>query len=392
MIGIYIMNTDDLEHPWQKGPTELIAHAIEHLHRGTEFDQRVAFLLLDVGMETLMKTFLLIPDYETKTELSHGKRKEAAEGNFHQLVLGGAEAAKHLIPDINPANIEYFHNIRNRIYHEGDGIKPTVENSQAYAELAVKLLNVLLEVDLSDLLYQKEIEIEKANEKQSLRNQLINKKRALQNIIDEYNDDLFLRVVETIIPRAVLPSTRRKFDKIVQKYIDFYDFDPQNERYDVSENEFAEKGEEFISEITNLVQYCTEDGSIGCESDLLDIVIRKLFQLDFIDDNKIHFFNHKEIYRHYIRSFRYTSFIHILIRICISEKGEKWYRVLDDADGIVMISDYSMDKGVNVDLCYEFKQKDVLKEMQKMIEIIDHQIQELSALAIQIEEWIEKES
>ena len=52
----------DTRHPWQSGPTELIAHALEHLHRRSEFDLRMAYLLLDIGVELLLRTFLTLPE------------------------------------------------------------------------------------------------------------------------------------------------------------------------------------------------------------------------------------------------------------------------------------------------------------------------------------------
>ena len=72
-------------HPWQSGPTELIAHAIEHLHKETEFDNRIAFLLFDVGIETLFKTYLMLPESTTGAKTSFQKRKIAANGQIHSL-------------------------------------------------------------------------------------------------------------------------------------------------------------------------------------------------------------------------------------------------------------------------------------------------------------------
>jgi hypothetical protein len=77
-----------IQHPWQNGPTELIEYAIQHLHRETDFDKRLAFLLLDVGIETLFKTFLTLPTEVTHAQGNFSERKEAAEGNFYELIRG----------------------------------------------------------------------------------------------------------------------------------------------------------------------------------------------------------------------------------------------------------------------------------------------------------------
>ena len=37
--------------PWDIGPTELIQFALERMHGGSEFDKRLSFLVLDVGVD-----------------------------------------------------------------------------------------------------------------------------------------------------------------------------------------------------------------------------------------------------------------------------------------------------------------------------------------------------
>lgn len=140
------------EHPWQHGPTELIAYAIVHMHRSSDFDHRVAFLLLDVGVETLFKVYLSLPGHVTGTNLSFKDRREAADGNFHQLLDGVARAADMKVSAIALDHVRYYHGLRNRLYHEGDGITVPVRQVQGYARVAADLLKTLLDVDLSDQL------------------------------------------------------------------------------------------------------------------------------------------------------------------------------------------------------------------------------------------------
>lgn len=137
-----------IQHPWQSGPTELIRYALDHLHRPSDFSQRVAFLLLDLGVETLFKTFLALPEEVTGARLSHGKRREAAEGNFHQLLRGVRDAAGTRLDGIDLAHVQFYHDLRNKLYHQGNGITVPVGEAKEYASIAVELLRRLLSVDL----------------------------------------------------------------------------------------------------------------------------------------------------------------------------------------------------------------------------------------------------
>ena len=48
----------NVKHPWQAVPTELIEYAVNLSKSEDEFKKRTAFLLLDVGVETLFKLIL----------------------------------------------------------------------------------------------------------------------------------------------------------------------------------------------------------------------------------------------------------------------------------------------------------------------------------------------
>ena len=140
------------DHPWQHGPTELISYALEHMHGDTDFDRRLAFLLLDVGVETLFKTYLTLPEEVTGTAMPFGKRKDAAEGNFHELVRGISVAAGARLAGYNLAHVQFYHDLRNKLYHQGNGVTVPTNQVKSYAELATNLLGVLLDVDLSEQL------------------------------------------------------------------------------------------------------------------------------------------------------------------------------------------------------------------------------------------------
>ncbi len=200
--------------PWQSGSVELISHALTHLHRQTDFDRRIAFLLLDVGVETLFKTFLTAPEKETKALGKFQDRREAAEGNFYQLVLGVANAAGPRLTTFHLSHIHFYHMTRNKLYHDGVGISVPEADVKAYAKLAVDLLKMLLEVDLSDELNCPQIEAQLKSTQQQTDEA---KKQELSQQIEAVSksrQDLatISRVaIQQIDSRLALPSFDRQF-------------------------------------------------------------------------------------------------------------------------------------------------------------------------------------
>lgn len=204
--------TTVIPHPWQNGPAELIKLAIEHLHKETEFDQRISFLLLDVGVETLFKTFLTLPEGVTGAKTKFPDRRKAAEGGFHDLVEGVKAAAPSRLSQFNLAHIQFYHDLRNRLYHQGNGITIPTEKAKGYAKLAVDMLKTLLDVDLTDLLREPEIRAQIQKKQENLEQELD------QQIIRVHQElgilELALQsAIEKIEPKLLLPSFVMAFNR-----------------------------------------------------------------------------------------------------------------------------------------------------------------------------------
>lgn len=210
----------NLQHPWQSGPAELITYAVTHLHKDTDFDRRLAFLLLDVGIETLFKTYLTLPDKVTGAQGSYTERRKATEGNFHELVAGVEKAAQNQIRGFNFSHIQYFHDLRNKLYHQGNGITIPFEQVHQYANLSVQLLAILLEVDLSRLVSQPQLDAAERNQRQV---ELESRKRDIEfkvisiNKARERLEIVAKNALEIIDYRLVLPSFERYFDQLTSR-------------------------------------------------------------------------------------------------------------------------------------------------------------------------------
>lgn len=161
---------DKIQHPWQDGPTELIVHAIEHYQQGTESDNRIAFLLVDVGVETFFKTFLTLPDEVIQSQIKRNERLQAAEGNFHELLRAVQKSNPKKASKFNFSHLEHYHDLRNTLYHQGNRVT-TVSTDQLkkYLLLAKDLLKEYLEVELGDINPQQKV----ASQPESFTDQLM---------------------------------------------------------------------------------------------------------------------------------------------------------------------------------------------------------------------------
>lgn len=130
------MSANKFEKPWQVLPTRVISLALEHAQQKTDFDHQLAFLLLDVGVETTLKTYLI------------NKRQDVEHIGYPVLVERCEEELRKDKLQVPLDEVVYFHKIRNKLYHQGDGVKPTDENLSKYGELAKQILRVLLDIEV----------------------------------------------------------------------------------------------------------------------------------------------------------------------------------------------------------------------------------------------------
>jgi hypothetical protein len=113
--------------PWTSGPRELLEHAKDHLAKKTDVDNRFAMISVDNAVELMLKTYLHLPKSVTGLGLT---RKEIAEytATFHSALNAMRRLVPELVSAVPLGEIEWFHRIRNRLYHEGIAI--TVERDQ----------------------------------------------------------------------------------------------------------------------------------------------------------------------------------------------------------------------------------------------------------------------
>jgi hypothetical protein len=131
--------------PWTDGSRELLQHAVDHLAHGGDFDRRIAMVSIDNAVELSIKTYLGLPK-RARTSSGPGRKElDDASESFPSLLDLLQKYASDRLVGVSLDDIEWYHRIRNQLYHSGNGI--TVEKSkvETYLELASSLFESLFD-------------------------------------------------------------------------------------------------------------------------------------------------------------------------------------------------------------------------------------------------------
>jgi len=138
------------EKPWMAGPRELLVHGLQHLDLNTDFDNRMAMISIDNSIELMIKTYLGLPKRISMIEGLTRRRLQEVTANFPALLDGLEEFASDKLNGIELGDIEWFHRIRNQLYHDGNGITVEKEKVEAYGEMGKILFENLFGYKISE--------------------------------------------------------------------------------------------------------------------------------------------------------------------------------------------------------------------------------------------------
>lgn len=129
--------------PWVSGPKELLDHAIAHMPQGSAFDFRIALISIDNAVELAVKVFLGLPE-RARGAPGPGRRElEQASQSFPDLLDLLEKHAPDKIIGFDLGDIEWYHRLRNDLYHNGNGITVDPEKVDGYLQLAKVLFERL---------------------------------------------------------------------------------------------------------------------------------------------------------------------------------------------------------------------------------------------------------
>ena len=128
--------------PWSSGPGEILRHGLSLLKEDSDTNRRLAMICIDNSVELMIKTFLGLPERITGIKVPRKKYEELSE-NFPKLLDGLEEFASDKIKGINLGEIEWYHRLRNELYHQGNSLTVERNNVQVYSEIANVLFDNL---------------------------------------------------------------------------------------------------------------------------------------------------------------------------------------------------------------------------------------------------------
>jgi len=128
--------------PWSSGPGEILQHGLSLLKKDSDVHRRLAMLSIDNAVELMIKTFLGLPKRITALTIPRSRYDEFSE-SFPKLLDALQEFASDRARGIDLGEIEWYHRLRNQLYHEGNGLTVEREKVRVYAELAKVLFKNL---------------------------------------------------------------------------------------------------------------------------------------------------------------------------------------------------------------------------------------------------------
>lgn len=133
--------------PWASGPGEILQHGLSLLGKDSDVNRRLAMISIDNAVELMIKTYLGLPKRVTGLQIGRERFREISE-SFPKLLDALEEHASDKLTGVDLGIIEWYHRLRNELYHQGNGLTVERDKVEVYAELAKLLYRNLFGVDL----------------------------------------------------------------------------------------------------------------------------------------------------------------------------------------------------------------------------------------------------
>jgi len=121
--------------PWATGPGEILRHGTDLLQQDSDVNRRLAMISIDNAVELMIKTYLGLPRRITGLLISRREYEDFSQ-TFPKLLDAAEKFAAEKLTGINLGEIEWYHRLRNELYHQGNGLTVEREKVEVYAALA----------------------------------------------------------------------------------------------------------------------------------------------------------------------------------------------------------------------------------------------------------------
>lgn len=133
--------------PWASGPGEILRHGLSLLRKDSDTNRRLAMISIDNAVELMIKTYLGLPKRITGLAIPRKQFVEMSE-SFPALLDGLEQNSPDKLDGVDLGTIEWYHRLRNELYHQGNGLTVERDKIEIYAELANRLFKNLFGEEL----------------------------------------------------------------------------------------------------------------------------------------------------------------------------------------------------------------------------------------------------
>jgi hypothetical protein len=137
-----------MDKPWTTGPKELLIHGLQHLEQKTDFDKRMSIICIDNSVEVMLKSFLELPKRINGIDGLTRKKMEEISQSFPLLLDSMEEFAEDKLNGVELGEIEFFHRLRNQLYHGGNGLTVETKQAETYGAIAKLLFYNLFGIEV----------------------------------------------------------------------------------------------------------------------------------------------------------------------------------------------------------------------------------------------------
>ena len=113
----------------------------------SDLNRRLALIAIDNSVELTIKTYLSLPKRVTGVTLGRKGYEEIAD-SFPKLLDALEAHAPDRLTGVDLGDIEWYHRLRNQLYHHGTGLTVEREKVEVYASIAKALYENLFDQKL----------------------------------------------------------------------------------------------------------------------------------------------------------------------------------------------------------------------------------------------------
>lgn len=167
--------------PWSASAFELLVHAEGHYRESQDIDKRLAVIGFDNAVESAVTTYLYLKPIQRNGRTY--KKKDVQrwlKGHTTKLSFFHSELDRRGISHlVSEAEMRWFHQVRNDVYHSGIGGIPNEHCLRGVREAAMWVFSVLFEVPDTEVLVFTAVESLKPYPDSALNEQLADTESAI---------------------------------------------------------------------------------------------------------------------------------------------------------------------------------------------------------------------